>query len=156
MSFWGTSVTGKRAFCVTEVLKALSRVSGRDGRCNNPGVIGGKGRINAGFPRILAFLCNNPGGNGCFSGIIVVLRRPVRLGETERGYGDWTTLGGVQRHCHPERNDASVILNGTKWSEGSVTDSSLTISSHLHVSKKRRLTLIYCTFCGLSCKTSKK
>ena len=100
---------------------------GRDGRCNNPGVLGGKGRINAGFPRILAFLCNNPGGNGCFSGIIVVLRRPVRLGETERGYGDWTTLGGVQRHCHPERNDASVILNGTKWSEGSVTDSSLTL-----------------------------
>ena len=83
----------------------MSRVSGRDGRCNNPGVLGGKGRINAGFPRIVAFLCNNPGGNGCFSGIIVVLRRPVRLGETERGYGDWTTLGGVQRHCHPERNE---------------------------------------------------
>ena len=134
----------------------MSRVSGRDGRCNNPGVLGGKGRINAGFPRIVAFLCNNPGGNGCFSGIIVVLRWPARLGETERGYGDWTTLGGVQRPCRPERNCNPVILNGTKWSEGSVKDSSLTLSSHLHVSKKRRLTLIYCTFCGLSCKTLKK
>ena len=30
----------------------------------------------------------------------------------------------------------TVILNGTKWSEGSVTDSSLTLSSQLHVSKK--------------------
>ena len=57
----------------------------------------------------MAFLCNNPGGNGCFSGIIVMLRWPARLGETERGYGD------------------TVILNGTKWSEGSVTDSSLTL-----------------------------
>ena len=118
-------------------------MSGHDGRCNNPGVLGRKGRINAGFPRIVAFLCNNPGGNGCFSGIVVVLRWPVkpdmtrsgagRDGEkirreyTERGYGDWTTLGG---YSDP------VILNGTKWSEGSVTDSSLAISSHLHVSKK--------------------
>ena len=114
----------------------LPRVSGHGGRCNNPEVLGGKGRINAGFPRIVAFLCNNPGGNGCFSGIIVVLRWPVRPGETERGYGDWTTLGGVLQPCHPERNCNPVILNGTKWSEGSVTDSSLAISSHLHVSKK--------------------
>ena len=45
--------------------------AGHDWRCNNPGVLGGKGRISAGFPRIVAFLCNNPGGNGCFSGIIV-------------------------------------------------------------------------------------
>ena len=51
---------------------------GHGGRCNNPGVLWGKGRINAGFPRIVAFLCNNPGENGCFSGIIVVLRWPVR------------------------------------------------------------------------------
>ena len=46
-------------------------MSGRDGRCNNPGVLGGKGRINAGFPRIVACLYNNPGEKDCFSGIIV-------------------------------------------------------------------------------------
>ena len=65
----------------------MSRVSGRDGRCNNPGVLGGKGRINAGFPRIVAFLCNNPGGNGCFSGIVVVLRWPVKPDMTRSGAG---------------------------------------------------------------------
>ena len=32
-----------------------------------------------------------------------------------------------RRHCHPERNGNPVILNGTKWSEGSVKDSSLTL-----------------------------
>ena len=44
---------------------------GHGGRCNNPGVLREKGRINAGFPRIVAFLCNNPGEKDCFSGIIV-------------------------------------------------------------------------------------
>ena len=93
------------------LLSHLSRVSGRDGRCNNPGVLGGKGRINAGFPRIVAFLCNNPGEKDCFSGIIVVLRWPARLGETERGYGDTVILNrptvilNGTPHCHPERNE---------------------------------------------------
>ena len=37
-------------------------------------------------------------------------------------------LNGTAPPCHPERNGATpVILNGTEWSEGSVTDSSLTL-----------------------------
>ena len=64
-------------------LDNLSRLSGRDGRCNNPGVFGGKGRINAGFPRIVAFLCNNPGGNGCFSGIVVGVEMAGQAGHNE-------------------------------------------------------------------------
>ena len=37
------------------------------------------------------------------------------------------TQNGLPPDCHPERNCHPVILNGTKWSEGSVTDSSLTL-----------------------------
>ena len=81
-------------------------MSGHGGRCNNPGVLGGKGRINAGFPRIVAFLCNNPGGNGCFSGIIVVLSghdggRTRRPGYVRRGTvttQEFETAG--VRQCH--------------------------------------------------------
>ena len=67
-------------------------------------------------------------------------------GMTEGGHGDRATSGGERSrrkslrlqvcvvaptsctsHCHPERNGDPVILNGTKWSEGSVKDSSLTL-----------------------------
>ena len=38
------------------------------------------------------------------------------------------TQNGLSPDCHAERNGATpVILNGTEWSEGSVTDSSLTL-----------------------------
>ena len=65
------------------LLSHLSRVSGRDGRCNNPGVLGGKGRINAGFPRIVAFLCNNPGETVLFSGIIVGVEMAGQAGHDD-------------------------------------------------------------------------